>query len=82
MVGSIVSRILHVVYPALIIGIALTAWSSSSLSDVRITHPIRESLHFLGNQEFSLQNTCNGDKIQNLIRSCSVSSDSDQLKTN
>ena len=73
MVGRIVGRILHVIYPVLVLAVALTAWSSSSLSDVRMTPPIGEGFNFFWNPILSTQNTCNGNKIQSLSRSCSAS---------
>lgn len=65
MVSRIVSRILHVIYPVLVLGIALTAWSSSSLSDVRLTPPpMGDGFNFFWNPILS---------TQNLNRSCSSS---------
>ena len=74
MVSRIVGRILHVIYPALVMGIALMAWSSSSLSDVRMTPPIGDGFNFFWNPILSTQNSCNGDKIKILNRACSISS--------
>ena len=73
MVSRIVGRILHVIYPVLVLGIALTAWSSSSLSDVRVTPPpIGDGFNFFWNPILSTQNSCNGEKIQTLNHSCST----------
>ena len=71
MVSGIISRILHVIYPVLVLGVALTAWSSSSLSDVRTTPPpIGDGFNFFWNPILSTQNSCTGDKIQKLNREC------------
>ena len=65
MIGNLVTRIMHIVYPALVMVIVLTVWSSS-------TPPVGDVLSFFWNPTLSTYNTCNGNKIQNLSRSCSV----------
>ena len=67
MVGRIFGRILHLIYPVLVLGIALTAWSSASLSDVRNTPPpVGEGFNFFWNPFLSEQNSCPGNKTKGL----------------
>jgi hypothetical protein len=73
MVGCTLSRFLHVIYPALVMGFALMTLSSSSLSDVRMTPPVGDGFNLFWNPMLSTQNTCNREEIHQLNRSCSAS---------
>lgn len=68
-------RILHAIYPVLVLGVVLTAWSSASLSDVLLSPPpIGNGFHFFWNPNLSTQNSCSNDRSQAISRSCAVTS--------
>ncbi len=72
MFSRIIGQIMHVIYPVLVLGIALTAWSSSSLSDVRSTPPpIGDGFSFYWNPELPTPNSCIENKTHQLNQNCS-----------
>ena len=71
-----IGRILYVTYPLLIFAVALTAWSSSSLSELAyVTLPNGDGLNFSWKPSFVNQSACNQSTKLNQNYSCSISSD-------
>ena len=71
MISRMVNRILHFVYPALVLGFALVVWSSSSLSELAHMTPPTQNGFNLSWNPVSAPNACGGDKIKKLNQSCS-----------
>ena len=85
MLSRTLGRILYVTYPVLVLGVALTAWSSSSLSDVRNTPPpVGDGFSFFWNPFLLTRSSCAADvdKFQKLNRTCSTHQNETQFKTN
>ncbi len=85
MLSRILGRILYAAYPLLVLGVALTAWSSSSLSDVKSAPPIMsDGFSFFWNPLLLTRNSCaaDSDKIQKLNSACSHRQNETQIKAN
>ena len=67
-----IGRILHVIYPLLIFVVALTTWSSSSLSELAyITPPTGDGLNFNWEQSYLARSACGQSTNLNQNASCS-----------
>lgn len=80
---KVLGRILHVTYPLFIIAVALTVWSSSSLSELAyITPPTGDGLYFSWKPSLVTRNACNQSTDKNQNYACSISNESNKSKLN